>query len=216
MKNAALHLRDMIGGDAFPCVGAKAALAHDHIEFLQGASITSPQQDDAICQALTDFARRQGPDALYTSFILLFDDEIPMSETEFEKHLWQRLQGIHNADPAPWDKSVSSDPQASDFSFSIGGHGFYIIGLHPGASRPARRAAFPALVFNLHSQFETLRTNGQYDHMRDIIRQRDIDFCGSTNPMLANFGDAPEALQYSGRKVDRAWACPFHPKPGAA
>jgi FPC/CPF motif-containing protein YcgG len=60
-------------------------------------------------------------------------------------------------------------------------------------------------VFNLHSQFETLRDDGRYDKLRESITERDTAFSGSRNPMLAVHGDASEARQYSGRQVGAEW-----------
>ena len=57
------------------------------------------------------------------------------------------------------------------------------------------------LVFNLHSQFEELKASGRYDHMRDLIRGRDVELQGSVNPMVADHGEQSEARQYSGRAV---------------
>jgi FPC/CPF motif-containing protein YcgG len=93
---------------------------------------------------------------------------------------------------------------------SIGGKAFYVVGLHPASSRPARRFRQPTLVFNLHSQFEQLRTDGRYDKLREAITARDIALAGSKNPMLAVHGTDSEARQYSGRRVDERWVCPFH------
>ena len=84
-----------------------------------------------------------------------------------------------------------------------------MVGLHPNASRPARRFPRPTLVFNLHDQFERLRAEGRYEKMRDKIIERDVALAGEPNPMLARHGEASEARQYSGRAVDDAWACPF-------
>lgn len=92
---------------------------------------------------------------------------------------------------------------------SFGGEAFFVVGLHPGASRPARRFAQPALIFNLHDQFEQLRAEGRYETMREKILRRDEALAGSRNPMLARHGEISEARQYSGRAVDGAWACPF-------
>jgi FPC/CPF motif-containing protein YcgG len=92
---------------------------------------------------------------------------------------------------------------------SLGGRAFYVIGLHPGARRRARRFRASAMVFNLHSQFETLREDGRYDRLRAAITERDIAYSGSPNPMMAIHGAASEARQYSGRVVDAAWRCPF-------
>ena len=41
-------------------------------------------------------------------------------------------------------------------------------------------------------------------------RARDLALQGSINPNLADFGTAPETRQYSGRKVEAGWKCPFH------
>ena len=84
-----------------------------------------------------------------------------------------------------------------------------MIGLHPNASRPARRFAYPMLVFNLHDQFERLREHGTYEKMRETILARDEKLAGDINPMLAKYGESSEARQYSGRMVDDEWQCPF-------
>ncbi len=65
------------------------------------------------------------------------------------------------------------------------------------------------MVFNLHAQFETLREMGRYDRLRETVLERDLALNGSTNPMLARFGEISEARQYSGRVVDGQWKCPF-------
>jgi len=95
---------------------------------------------------------------------------------------------------------------------SFGEEAFFIVGLHPRASRPARRFERPVLVFNLHDQFEQLREQGRYERMRAKIIERDVALAGSPNPMLARHGTISEARQYSGRNVAEAgWVCPFNP-----
>ncbi len=142
--------------------------------------------------------------------MIVFDDRQVMSEDVFEKALWAFLQRIHNIDKSPWDSTVSQNPEDKTFSFSAGGKAFYIVGLHPGSSRKARRFDKPALVFNLHEQFERLREAGQYSHMKGLIKRRDKVFSGSSNPMLEDFGEISEAVQYSGMSHDVSWKCPFH------
>ncbi len=131
------------------------------------------------------------------------------SEEEFEKVLWQQLQYLHEEDDQPWDEAVSPDPESKNFSFSLGGKAFYIVGLHPNSSRKARQAPYPAIAFNLHWQFEKLREMNTYHTVRDKIRERDIELQGEINPMLEDFGESSEARQYSGRKVGEEWKCPF-------
>jgi uncharacterized protein len=125
--------------------------------------------------------------------------------------MWQRLQAIsdHDARGHQWDPRVSSDPSHANFSFSMKEEAFYLIGLHPGSSRKARRFKYPALVFNPHDQFQKLRQLEKYSSIKDTVRKRDKAFSGSINPMLADFGESSEAFQYSGRAYDKEWKCPY-------
>lgn len=108
-----------------------------------------------------------------------------------------------------YDERVSSDPGSPQFSLSFGGKAFFVVGLHPSASRPARRFERPVLVFNLHDQFECLREQGRYEPLRSKIIERDVAVAGSVNPMLSRHGETSEARQYSGRAVTDDWAAPF-------
>ena len=108
-----------------------------------------------------------------------------------------------------YDPRVSPDPANPHFSLSFGGEAFFVVGLHPNASRPARRFERPTLTFNLHDQFEQLRALGKYETIREKILTRDERLAGSRNPMLARHGEASEARQYSGRAVDDDWRAPF-------
>lgn len=196
----------------FPCVGAKSALKRGQIRFLFENDLDDAPQRDTL-RALQRFSREYDGDApLFQSVVVLFREAPTWSETAFEQRLWRWLQRLHDADAVRcgWDPRVSRDPDAADFSFSIGGRGYYVVGLHPGASRAARRFSHPALVFNLHDQFERLRARGTYETLREAIVARDVALQGSRNPMLKSFGTASEARQYSGREVEAGWRCPFH------
>ncbi len=205
-------IRAMVSNAAFPCVGAKTALAQNDIRIVEARSIFCPADDQHILESLYSFIESfDGDKQTFRSLIVVFKDAETLPEEVFEKCLWKRLQALNTLDTCEWDKSVSSDPQDNNFSFSIGGRAFYVIGMHPGSSRKARQFAYPALVFNLHEQFEQLRSSGKYNSFRQLVRRRDIAFSGSSNPMLADFKAASEAIQYSGRQVDpNAWKCPFH------
>jgi len=123
------------------------------------------------------------------------------------------LQRLHDADDESWADGVGSDPNDPHFAFSAGGSAYFIVGLHPAASRVARRAPLPTLVFNPHEQFEELRAEGRFDGMRTTIRRRDEDLQGFINPMVADHGDSTEALQYSGRRHAAGWEPPLDVKP---
>lgn len=205
-------IQSMVGNAAFPCVGAKTALAQKDIRVVEARSIFCPADDKNILESLYNFIQSfDGDKQTFRSLVVVFKDQDILPEELFEKCLWKRLQALHDLDTYEWDSSVSSDPSDNTFSYSLGGRAFYVIGMHPGSSRKARQFPYPALVFNLHEQFEQLRASGKYNNFRQLVRRRDIAFSGSSNPMLADFKTASEAIQYSGRQVDpNAWKCPFH------
>lgn len=212
-------LQGFIASDQFPCVGAKAAVSQNQLRVLEAGRLDAPHDDLEIREALCDFIgvlNRDGPQL--QSLIVLFEGPSGLSEPAFETALWNRLQALHNLDVAagePWAGDVSSDPQSAQFSMSIAGEPFFVVGLHENASRPARRFAYPALAFNAHRQFEALRQDGRYAVMKQAIRQREEEAHGGVNPMLADFGEGREAAQYSGREVDADWAAPFKPHAAA-
>ena len=197
----------------FPCVGAKAALARGTLQVLACNRIDSAWDDVRIHDELMRFgaAYREEP-TLFRSLAIVFEGPDDLTEEQFERALWGRVQSLSNKDVwrgQYYDERVSSDPAQPHFSLSFGGEAFFIVGLHPHASRPARRFERPTLVFNLHDQFERLRAQGKYETMREKILVRDELLAGSRNPMLARHGEASEARQYSGRAVEPDWAPPF-------
>ncbi|MEH3100158.1 guanitoxin biosynthesis heme-dependent pre-guanitoxin N-hydroxylase GntA [Sphingomonas adhaesiva] len=207
-------LQSHVSDRAFPCVGAKAALARGTLHVLACDRIDSAWDDLRIHDGLLRFAAayREEP-GLFRSFAVVFEGPGDLDEAGFEAALWARLQSLSDKDAwrgQRYDPRVSPDPDDPHFSLSFGGEGFFVVGLHPHASRPARRFARPALVFNLHDQFTRLRADGRYETLREAIMARDETLAGSRNPMLARHGEVSEASQYSGRRVDDAWRCPFH------
>jgi uncharacterized protein len=200
----------------FPCVGAKSALAKGTLHILLARDIRSNWDDRRIYDGITELVRTYRADrALFQSFAVVFEGPHDLDETTFETFLWARAESLTNKDTwhgKPHDHRVSSDPANPHFSLSFGEEAFFIVGLHPNASRPARRFETPVLVFNLHDQFEQLREQGRYERMRSKIIERDVALAGSANPMLARHGVISEARQYSGRIVpDQDWVCPFNP-----
>jgi hypothetical protein len=193
-----------------PCLMAQAVFRQGNYEIHQYQRLT---ENDTALKLLADLKKYLASYDFSTndmfSFIAAFDDD-EMTEEKFEISLWKLLQNLHHLDTSPWDPTVESDPDSANFSFSLLGKAFYIVGLHPNSSRLARKAPKPTLVFNLHHQFETLRKLGVYENTRDKIRERDMALQGNINPMLEDFGHGKEAPQYSGRKVDNTWKCPFH------
>ncbi len=203
---------DFIRVSAFPCIAAKAALSKDQIETLVVGHLACPKDDAEILDFLYRFVDRyRDARERYHSAVIIFKGPENCSEKTFDDLLWKRLQSISDLDASAhdWDPRVGKEAMSPDFSFSIKGEAFYIIGLHANSSRKARRFRFPALVFNPHEQFEALRASDKYSAMKEAVRKRDKIFSGSVNPMLADFGESSEVLQYSGRRYDNTWTCPF-------
>jgi len=207
---------DYIRSDSFPCVGAKAALVQSQITVLEAGNIHSPHRDVELYNAIKafrDMLHRDKP--IVQSFAVIFPESKPMDETVFEAAMWERLQCLHNFDAIAgeeWAPGTQPDPDNPHFSMSIAGEAFFVVGLHPGASRPARCFRYPVMVFNSHDQFERMRKDGRFDRMKTIIRKRDAALSGSANPVLEDFGTTSEARQYSGRKTEDNWVAPFTPK----
>ncbi|RPF72249.1 guanitoxin biosynthesis heme-dependent pre-guanitoxin N-hydroxylase GntA [Aurantiacibacter spongiae] len=210
------ELEEWIADGGFPCVGAKSALARGTLKVVTARDITSAWNDVAIHDDLLEWAHawRAEPEGL-RSLAVVFEGPRDLSETQFESAMWERIQSLADKDHwrgQPYDERVSADPGSPHFSLSFGGEGFFVVGLHPHASRPARRFARPTLVFNLHDQFEKLRMEGRYERMREAILSRDVKLAGDVNPMLARHGEDSEARQYSGRQVEDDWSPPFSDK----
>ena len=206
-------IKAFVADKSFPCVGAKSALNRDRMRMSRFGDMAGADTTQELWKALIRYSQEfPDPGSAPVSFVAVFDEIEAGDEATFERLLWRQLQALHDHDHARgivWDHSVNSDPSQADFSFSVGGRAFFVVGMHPGASRPARRFPHPVLVFNLRAQFEQLRAEGRYEKLRSAILSRDEALAGSMNPMLARHGDASEARQYSGRAVGADWVCPF-------
>jgi FPC/CPF motif-containing protein YcgG len=206
--------RGYVADASFPCVGARSALNRGRLAFGAYGRLGDGDAAAPLCDALGAFsAQHPDPGSDPVSFVALFEDD-GASEAAFVDALWRQLRQVHAVDARAhdWDPTVSADPADGDFSFSVGGRAFFVVGLHPNASRLARRAPFPCLVFNFHGQFEAMKANGRYAGLQRATRARDVALQGFINPALARFGDASEARQYGGDATGADWVCPFQPR----
>ena len=210
-------LRSLVLNPKFSCVGAKSAFRRGGYRFGLYDALGSPATTAGLARDLFEFVEDQPSlEGEFTTFVASFGGPVTADEGQFERLLWSQLQKLHEEDRRhhPWDPAVNQDPEDSNFAFSFAERAFFVVGLHPAASRFARRFAWPTLVFNAHKQFEKLREEGRFLQLREAIRAREMDLQGDLNPNLGDFGEFPEARQYSGRPVEKDWRCPFNP--GAA
>ncbi len=204
-------LAKFLEAPSFSCLGAKSALHQGGLHARRYGELGSRATTRRLAGDLNRFAaehRRRAP--AFASYIACFSGPRDLDELRFEARLWQQLADMHSWDSeqSDWDAGVDRDPHSPHFGFSFGGQAFFVVGLHPEASRQARRFAWPALAFNPHDQFARLRAEGRFSRLRDAIRRREVELQGSLNPNLADFGLAPESRQYSGRQVPPGWRCP--------
>jgi hypothetical protein len=201
-----------ISSQEFPCIGAKASVTKFQTDVIVAENICCPNDDIEILHFLYDFIDKlRNEESLFQSASILFKGPNNLSEEDFEKFLWMRLQSIADLDAInyAYANKVSQNPKAVDFCYSVKEEAFFILALHAESSRKSRKFEYPVIVFNSQQQFEKLKESGAYNKMQGIIRKRDIDYSGSINPMLSNFGERSSAFQISGKKHDSNWDCPF-------
>ncbi|WP_370890583.1 guanitoxin biosynthesis heme-dependent pre-guanitoxin N-hydroxylase GntA [Janibacter sp. GXQ6167] len=213
-------LRTMVDHPDYPCLGARSVFRRESADVivLDDLGDTSDGGSlDLLGEKLQAFGTRSVDAGTsmgdLVSLIAVFREPVTRSEEQFETLLWAALRRLHRFDEQPWAPEVSADPSSAHFSFSYHQTAYFIVGLHPAASRIGRRTPLPTLVFNLHAQFEQLRSDARFTRIRETIRRRDEALNGSVNPMVDDYGDSSEARQYSGRAVPPTWLAPFPKEP---
>ena len=205
--------REFVMREQFPCLGARATMGRNAGTVRVFGSLGDPSGAMAIRDEIARFGDRVAKEgAGFQSLIAVFPETPAMDEIDFDERLWQQLQQVKDADSgcATGAHPASDDPNSPEFSFSINGTAYFVVGLCPASSRVARRFTWPTLVFNPHAGFERLRAEGKYERFKKMIRDREVALQGSLNPNLADFGERSEARQYSGMDHAPDWKCPFH------
>jgi FPC/CPF motif-containing protein YcgG len=203
------ELMTFIGSRSFPCIMAKAVAKTGHLELIQLSDFKDTQKFLNHIYSFVDHFR-QNPRSLH-SFVCVFDKPDYFNLNIFEQGFWRFLEEINLRDKELHlpDPLVDSDPKSKKFSFSLKSEAFFILLLHPQSPRWSRRFHHPAIVYNPHKQFENLRAKGIFEKVRDLTRKRDKELQGSINPMLSDFGEETEVLQYTGMKYDHPDEIPF-------
>lgn len=207
------EFREMIEDRSYSCTGAKSAFRRNAYRFGVYDELGKP--DFGLAHDLFEFKLEQPELPQLSTFVASFSSPEIISEQDFHELLFEQLQFLLDVDPMSWDSTVSADPEDPSFSLSVFGKGWFVVGLNPKSSRVARQFARPALVFNAHSQFEELRSTGQYQSMQRTIRSRDqrLQPDGTINPNLSDFGaseGSPEWRQASGMQLGPEERCPLH------
>lgn len=203
---------DFLNEREFPCVAAKAALARNHVRCFVADHMACPATDVAVLQFIYDFVDQYRSSAeSYHSAAVIFRGPANTDEDIFDALLWERLKSLARLDKVNYahDNRVDPNPEAPDYSYSLKSEAFFVVGLHPGSERRSRSFKYPTLIFNPHAEFEKLRKLNRYEKLKSVVRKRDMVFSGSINPMLDDFGNSSEVIQYSGKRHGGEWKCPL-------
>lgn len=202
------QFRDLILSGDFPCLGASSAVRRGnyYLDFYPalGTDAAVEECTRGLYELTKCFPLSECPVAI---LVAVFEGPLGLDEFAFEHLLWKQLYGLRLRAPGN-ATDVGSQPAGRDIEdpgFDFGDRDFFIVGMHPGASRVSRRFEWPTLVFNALTHSEKFRSEGHYDLMRNRIRARDFRPQGTPNPNL----DLLRTAQFSGRRVDDNWICPF-------
>ena len=196
------YLKTLIGGESFACVAGQTAVRAESYILAAYPSMTDPQVAEGLCHDLMEFTREygipdkeKGPKGQFRSFVATFEGPMPTSQMQAAEYLYTLLKNIHSVDKKyfPWAKGISADLESTDFGFSIGEAGYFIPSFHPFTSSEVRRSDMLFVVFNAHAMFDTLRKQGKFDKLKQIIRRRQAH----VHPYLGDHGTVNEWVQYA-------------------
>jgi FPC/CPF motif-containing protein YcgG len=206
------HIKELISKRNYPCIAAIQSMRQGEYRIGIYEKFGTGASAEALAKDLIAFRNLQKQtQSIFLSFWAVFVDSTVQDDDDFEASFWQELSALSTKDnpETGWDKNFSKNPHDKNFCFSFDGDAFFLVGMHANSSRLGRRFPYPAIVFNLYEQFEELDRRGEYHPMIKTNRQRDIKFQGNVNPMVEQYSDVWEAIQFSGRKNPPNWKCPF-------
>jgi len=204
-------IKDLVLSPNYPCVPAVRSFERgEYMVELCTGEYGSGKAAAQLAKALRSFrARQKRTNEPFLSIYAVFEKIEGMSEAEHDRRFWDELSHLGAQSDAQWDPLFDADPKSKRFCFSFDGEAFFVVGLHAGSARKARQFPYPAIVFNLYSQFEDLATKGAYDAVVRTNRKREMAFQGNLNPMVEKFADSWEAIAFSGMAHNENWVCPY-------
>ncbi|EMY0378472.1 YqcI/YcgG family protein [Salmonella enterica] len=192
-----------IESKSFCCIGAKRANNQNNLFYT--ASDYPFKSIDSVYEFLEDFALNKTKGKQFYSSVVFFNEKQVSSERDFEFFLWDVLKQLNHIDKKKyqWANGYSNNTNDKNFSFSIAGEAFFVVGLHPMSHRISRRFNIPTLVFNHHPMFNELKSAGSFEKYKTAIRKNEMRIQGSINKYLSDFGDHSEACQYASSKSEQ-------------
>ncbi len=201
----------VLGQKSYPCIAALRSFhRNDYVMGVYGGFGTGRDWSDLRTDLVWFLEEQRRSGSPYSTMWAIYPNAPVEDEDDFEDSMWSELSHLTSAEARDSDwRGATSDPTSRDFSFRIEGSALFVVGLHPRASRIARRFPWTAMIFNAFDQFERIEAEGAYERMVATNRKRDHALQGDANPMCVAHGDAWETIQFSGRANSPDWQCPF-------
>ncbi len=210
-KQVEVEIKNLLSQKNYPCTPALRSFNRGEYQVGLYKKFGTGYNWKELRQDLLFFTKKQKEsNSPYLTFWAVYEN-LKMDEVEFEANLWNELSHLTSEElkGIDWPTGASANPNDRNFSFCIGGESFFVVGLHPSTSRPARRFKWPVLVFNLFSQFELLKIHGVFNSTVENNRKLDNKFSGTVNPMAEKYAEKWESIQFSGKNNPSNWKCPF-------
>jgi uncharacterized protein len=209
------QLRSLVLEAPFPCLGARAAMRSGSYLFNVHQDLRDARSVAGVTEDLRHFAAvRHGMGNFYTYVVSFLEPRGVADEAMWDTLVWEFLQRLHDLDDSSWDERWSRVPEDADFALSLAGNGQLVVTLYPGASRYARRFAWPTLIFNpVEQDRANFPDDESFLRFQNRIRARDAALQGDVNPSLPPTLDDPQAPGFSGAPVGGSWRCPLVVRP---
>ena len=214
---ASFHARIFYADHA--CVGGQAALSVGALRFAYinhqlGTIDAAAAVLEAIDLFLRDFPSLKPP---YRPLIICFKGPRSISAEEGHELTWATLHAMNNADRVSYSAAelISEDPQNEDFGFSWRDEVWFVNAGFPNHPRKSRDFQTPLWIINLQENFDLLRKAGWFDTIKMANAKREIEYQGSTNPVLADKGQKNQWQQVTSVQGQAEPKCPFQNGPKA-
>jgi hypothetical protein len=198
-----------VGGQASLSVGALRFAYVDHQLGTMDAAL-------AVLEAL-DLFRRELPELKppYRPLVVCFKGPRSLNAEEGHELTWATLNAMNVADRGayPATEDISEDPEDQDFGFSWRKRAWFVNAGFPNHPRKSRDYPTPMWIINPQENFDLLRRADVFGAIKAANAKREMEYQGSTNPLLVDQGGAHQWQQVTSVEGQSAPKCPFHHAP---
>jgi FPC/CPF motif-containing protein YcgG len=186
-----------------PCAGAKNAFKNKTYHIGIYSRFNDDNDQNELLKDIKHYLQEKpkwGTD--FGTFIAIFKDEPNVATAKmYVDKLFTFLEQIQQKNLMDFpisDKDLTKLKQLPSLNLSLFGHHFFPMGQHPNSERQARAFENHAIVFNLNSQFESLKQKGLFDRLVRAIRKSDAKYDPTNIPNPNATSEFSNVFQWSG------------------